>query len=348
MQATNYTTLLNQGSLASRIAAHRAMHIEEIYRNGNGVLYRGRGREHRYTSEIVRLTADAILLATDCFDNAESRKNQIIEDGDWIHIQFRLNGGGHENCRQIGVVRTPAQSCIVARYPRQTLIERCISRSDRWRYVCLFMAPQALARLLDVFPTDLPQDVSWLADESAQEAPRIDVLPLHTAMTSAATDVLSCSYHGNARRAYMRAKSMELLSIVIHALTDRPTVDAACGEALSTADRTKLALARSIISEELASSWTLAELGRRVGLNRTKLACGFKHVYGIPVRQFWRDTNLDLARKMLQNGVSSVTEVAFRMGYSDTYSFTRAFTRKFGILPRECKSAQPDSRPEHD
>ena len=43
---------------------------------------------------------------------------------------------------------------------------------------------------------------------------------------------------------------------------------------------------------------------------------------------------------MLRSQGLSVNEVALRVGYSEISSFTRAFTRKFGVLPRDCKSSE--------
>jgi AraC-like DNA-binding protein len=166
---------------------------------------------------------------------------------------------------------------------------------------------------------------------------RTAMLPLHSAMVLMVNDILSCSFRGGNRRAYMRAKSLELLSTVIHALGDSHAGARRSVVKLSTTDLDKISLSRSIMASELEHKLTLAQLARRVGLNRTKLALGFKEVYGTSVQAFWRDAKLSRARELLRAGETRVTEVALRMGYSELSSFTRAFGRKFGVLPRACR-----------
>jgi AraC family transcriptional activator of pyochelin receptor len=114
------------------------------------------------------------------------------------------------------------------------------------------------------------------------------VLPLQSSMTLAVGDILSCRLRGAHRRAYMRAKSLELLCLAIHALTRK----SGAGDApvkLSAADLKAISLARTLMTANLESTCTLRELSRRVGLNRTKLAVGFKAVFGVSVHAFWRD-----------------------------------------------------------
>lgn len=85
---------------------------------------------------------------------------------------------------------------------------------------------------------------------------------------------------------------MHDVTTLVHALdqTDEQPKDNAVR--LSPADLTKLALVRSIMAEHLENPLSLAQLARRVGLNRTELAVGFKSTYGDSVQAYWRDARL--------------------------------------------------------
>jgi transcriptional regulator GlxA family with amidase domain len=48
-----------------------------------------------------------------------------------------------------------------------------------------------------------------------------------------------------------------------------------------------------------------------------------------------RSTRLDYAAKLLKNKVGNISEIAFRIGFSDTPSFTHSFKEKFGYPPSE-------------
>lgn len=309
---------------------------EEIYQGCGGIQFRSQDKDSRFIEDRVRLSDRAFLFASDYASAGGQRHRQVVNDSDWVHIQFRLSGGGRETVSQADVIETPEKSCIVARYPQSSLIERTVDSTSSWRVACLLISPEGLTDLLDTPASSLPESASWLALEGQREL-RSSILPLQSAMALAVNDILACSFLGSTRRAYMRAKSIELLATVIHALTsvqreaDRPLVK------LSGADLERLSLARALMSGELESTLTLAQLARRVGLNRTKLALGFKEVYGTSVQAYWRNARLSRAREMLREGEARVTEVALSLGYAELSSFTRAFIRKFGVLPRDCK-----------
>jgi AraC-like DNA-binding protein len=51
------------------------------------------------------------------------------------------------------------------------------------------------------------------------------------------------------------------------------------------------------------------------------------------------ETRFELANSMLAQNDLSIGEIAYRLGYSETAAFTRAFTRRFGRSPRGARSA---------
>jgi AraC-like DNA-binding protein len=196
------------------------------------------------------------------------------------------------------------------------------------------MRPQGVQSLLDATSSQFPEPAAWIAADGHREW-EARVLPLGARMSLAANDVLSCSYTGLARRSYMRGKAIEMISAVVDGLEAQAA--APTSTKLSSQDRAKVALAFDLLQDDDGAHWTIGTLARRVGLNRTKLAAAFKQVYGMPIRKYWREANLDRARDLLESGRVSVTDVALDMGYADTYSFTRAFSQRFGVLPSACK-----------
>ena len=82
---------------------------------------------------------------------------------------------------------------------------------------------------------------------------------------------------------------------------------------------------------------TLDELARRVGVNRNKLAVGFKHVFGMTVGAYHREQRLERAYDMLRNPDISIGRVADEAGYRDAGSFTKAFKNRYGVLPSELR-----------
>lgn len=340
MQAIDYSKLLDCTAVHSFLPSEATLD-EALYERGQGIQFHAEGRR-RMCLENVRLAECAFLLASQDTSGEVLNYRQCVKESDWVHMQFRLDGGGWEDIAQTGVMQTPGRSCIVSRYPENSVVERSADATNGWKVACLFIAPAALTYLLDVPASRLPDHAMWLVHETHAQ-PRSIVLPLQSSMVFAVNDILSCTFRGCNRRAYMLGKSLELLSTVIHAL-GRSWSTAEPALKLSASDLERIGLARSLMCARLESSLTLSDLARKTGLNRTKLALGFKSVYGVSVQAFWRDKKLDHARQLLSQDQASVTEVALSVGYSELSSFTRAFTRRFGMTPRQCKGRRTLNR----
>ncbi len=331
--------LLYERSL-ERIVPAGSVLANDVYVGHQGQQFRTLGRKSQLVQDVVRLTDEALLLASGFAPTEEFEQTQIVNDSDWIHIQFRLNGGGEERISNKEVIETPTGSCVVTRYPESSVINRRITAAGSYRVACLLLRPRALVQLLDVSPSSLPQPILWLGQQG-RLALHASTIPLTAAMRLAANDVLSCSLRGVARGAYMRAKSLELLAMVVHTLHDNSRAKRRGSLSLSPLDVRRLNQVWLMIAERPEGTMTLAVLARLVGLNRTKLALGFKEMFGISVQAYWRDVRLDRARELLRNHHARVTDVALSLGYSELSSFTRAFNRKFGVLPRDVRNSLP-------
>lgn len=335
MDVTDYRTLVDPSKTYAGLQS-----LNGIYAAGDGVQFRSTvqdgEQDARFFHEAVRISDHAYLLLTESAPTEDRIEAQLVEGDDWLHVQFRFRGGGHEQIGEQRIVETPERSCIVSRYPNGSVVNREIWHAETWKYACLYLRPIAFTSLLDISETALPETTSWMAQQHYTDF-RSDTLPISPVMMAPLSDIFACDFRGLARRGFMRAKSLEILSILIHTL-DRATIGR--GESsikLSAADLEKLAAARTLMSEDLENSLSLAALARRVGLNRTKLAEGFKATYGYSVHGYWRDLRLTHARELLKSGGISVTEAAFSVGYSDISSFTRAFYNKFGVRPKAFK-----------
>jgi len=334
IQTIDYASILDESWTGGLLPAG-ACAADDFYLERDGVHFRSKKQDARLSQDMVRLSDRAFLFASEYALRDAQLHRQIVTQSDWVHVQFRLGGSGREHVSESVVIETPEKSCVVARYPKDAIVDRTSDSTDHWKVACLFISPKGLTELLDIAPSALPPSVTWLAAEGQFDL-RASTVPLQAAMVMAVNDILTCPFRGGNRRAYMRAKSLELLSTVIHTLSGADLSERSEVK-LSSSDKQKIALAKAIMTGDLESTLTLAELARKIGLNRTKLALGFKDIYGVSVQAFWRDVKLCKAREMLRDGEARVTEVALSLGYSELSSFTRAFTRKFGVLPRNCK-----------
>lgn len=191
------------------------------------------------------------------------------------------------------------------------------------RILTLVVQRSALKRLFDWSPRScddaefhLPHDIACIAERIWQEgrSPQVTYT-------------------------YRLAKSIELLCELAEAVRCGILMPFQDGGSLSLGDSRRLLAAKQMIDEEWAQKLTLGEIARRCGLNRTKLARGFRELYHCSVSQALVDRRLDEARLQLMSTDLPVGVIGYRSGYLNNAAFTRAFGRRFGIAPSDFRTA---------
>lgn len=70
------------------------------------------------------------------------------------------------------------------------------------------------------------------------------------------------------------------------------------------------------------------------GYHRSHLYAAFLKSYGMSPQRYLASKRLDRGAELLKTTSLSVTEIAYSLGYSELYAFTRAFTSYKGMSPR--------------
>lgn len=330
-----------QPSHAAEMFPDSNLSIQELYGDHAGITYNfdiGGGRGYQ---EVVQLRDDIVLLFGQADLGISGVSHQKISKSDWIHVQFCIEGEGYEEIGNGELVTTSSKSCIVTRYDQDSVITREAKPTNHWRTACLFFRPECFSKYFGIAPSALSNSLHWMVDVDPTGAQSI-IIDLHPMATLAINDMFSCPLRDSARRTYMKAKALELVSVLVHCLK-RSDLDDSHALKMSAQDKACIEEAQKIISTEFEEPITLAQLARKVGVNRSKLAYGFKAIYGTSVQAYWRDVRLNEARHLLQTKGLSITEVSGMVGYADSSCFTRAFVKKFGILPKYCRQNAVDS-----
>ena len=93
--------------------------------------------------------------------------------------------------------------------------------------------------------------------------------------------------------------------------------------------------ALALLHKEPAHPWTIANLARRIGLSRTRLAERFRDFLGESPMAYLAQWRLKLGAEILQSTEDSVTQVAAAVGYGSEAAFNRAFKREFDCPPAQ-------------
>ncbi|MCB9608283.1 MAG: cupin domain-containing protein [Polyangiaceae bacterium] len=96
----------------------------------------------------------------------------------------------------------------------------------------------------------------------------------------------------------------------------------------------RLAAAIRGMHAEVERSWTIAELAKSAGLSRSAFFDRFMRQVGLAPMSYLLEWRMALARDLLRRDIS-VSEVAERVGYSSSSTFSTAFSRHVGQPPAQ-------------
>ena len=95
------------------------------------------------------------------------------------------------------------------------------------------------------------------------------------------------------------------------------------------------------IHTHLVKTIAVKDLARDVGMSSSAFFEQFKAVTGTSPLQYQKDLRLLRARDALQTSNAKVSEIAFGVGYESSAQFSREYSRKFGLSPRQDRKLEP-------
>ncbi|UVI30041.1 AraC family transcriptional regulator [Paenibacillus spongiae] len=78
---------------------------------------------------------------------------------------------------------------------------------------------------------------------------------------------------------------------------------------------------------------TVEDVSAYVGVNRSHFTRTFRSAMGMPPNRYILSLRMEEGARLLNGSVMSVEEIALSLGYSDIYSFIRAFKKMNGVSP---------------
>lgn len=166
-------------------------------------------------------------------------------------------------------------------------------------------------------------------------------LLLRNGRTSPATricfgDLLASPYGGVLNDLFVQGKILEIMaSEFTQILSFGPTGPTAGRLPLTRQDVNALKKAREILIDSISDPPSIPTLARMVALNQFKLKKGFKQLFNTTPYAIVRDHRMTVARRLLQSSDLNVGEVSRTVGIKNQAHFTRAFYKRYGMLPRE-------------
>ncbi|TXH03077.1 MAG: AraC family transcriptional regulator [Nevskiaceae bacterium] len=95
----------------------------------------------------------------------------------------------------------------------------------------------------------------------------------------------------------------------------------------------RLALALKKIHERIEHPWNVDQLAHAAALSRSVFFERFTRTVGISPMEYVISWRMELAKELLLRGELSITEIAYKVGYKSTSTFSTAFRRHAGQSP---------------
>lgn len=99
----------------------------------------------------------------------------------------------------------------------------------------------------------------------------------------------------------------------------------------------RLSAALTAMSQTLDEPLPLTQIARAQGIGLRRLEQVFRDGLGQGPGAAYLELRLQAARRMMADTRHPIREIALRCGFADPSSFSRAFSRRFGIAPREVR-----------
>ncbi len=106
----------------------------------------------------------------------------------------------------------------------------------------------------------------------------------------------------------------------------------------SSSHASRISRAIESIRQDYAKPMAVADLATTVGMSASSFHEHFKSITSTTPLQYQKDLRLMEARRLLAEGQISVSTTAYEVGYESPTQFSREYSRKFGISPRQDRS----------
>lgn len=110
-------------------------------------------------------------------------------------------------------------------------------------------------------------------------------------------------------------------------------------ENLDTSAYAYISQAMDYMKYHFSENISISEVSVHIGINRSYLSFKFKQITGVTPRQYLMDLRINNAKVLLKQSKDSIKNIANRVGYKDSLTFSRAFRQAVGISPKQYRNS---------
>jgi|GEM_PF-1393944 len=137
---------------------------------------------------------------------------------------------------------------------------------------------------------------------------------------------------GLERKLRIEAKSLKLITTLIKKFRIEAHINNTYYR-FSREDVKRINVAKNHIIDHIHKTPTVKQLSQLIGMNTSKIQKGFNLLFSKSIRQFTISLKMHMALNYLDQGNLSISEIAYKIGYTNKGHFSQLFRKEFGLLP---------------
>jgi len=108
-------------------------------------------------------------------------------------------------------------------------------------------------------------------------------------------------------------------------------------ETTSVEEQFLIRLKEALTTELSNDKFSVEDLASAMAMSRTQLHRKLKALTGQAASEFIRNYRLEYAYQLLEQNAGSVGEIAYQVGFSSSSYFSKSFSAKYGVSPKEVR-----------
>lgn len=292
-------------------------------------------QEGRGYWEFLRLAKDLFVIISDM--TYRDKVPVQVPGEDFIEFHFHFSG-------RLSLMPAPDAMPIDVQGP-SLLIWRQASGCDITEYIhgglrdttlTVYCRRSALDRYFGRYVETLPSNILNCEDVGFLR------MPIYPKLATKVSNIIRSPYDGALRLVSSEAMVVEMLCEVM-SMMQAHQQDTESSLSLSDRDIRCLQKAQEMLLERHTPPPTIQDIAHNIGMSTTKLKSGFRAIFGKTIHEYAHDLRMDYACDLLKNRDLPIAVVSEMLGYEYQNSFTVAFKKHHGVLPKEYRRSPFDA-----
>jgi AraC family transcriptional activator of pyochelin receptor len=158
---------------------------------------------------------------------------------------------------------------------------------------------------------------------------------INTEIQGIINSVLNCQYTGGTKKMFFLSKSIELLVLQSQVFDKSKSKKRVYCK--TSHDKERILFAKEYLEQHYYNPPTLTTLAQIAGINEFKLKKGFKEIFGTTAFGYLTNYKMEMAKNKLVKKLTTISQLAYELGYSSPQHFSAVFKNTFGYPPKQLK-----------